>query len=78
MNRRNRYTEEDILKEAKLLVSTPGGSTYTVASHLGRSQSTVWNHMTNILPNLDYGLFLMVKEVLRRNHKGGGKIKRRG
>lgn len=73
MNKRYYYSDEQILEEARLLVYTPGASTYTVADRLNRAQSTVWYHMTHRLKDLDSELFLKVGMVLRENYKGGGR-----
>lgn len=70
MNKKYRYSDEQVLEEARLLVYTKGASTYTVADQLNRAQSTVWHHMTHRLKDLDSELFLKAGMVLRGNYRG--------
>ena len=73
MNKRYFYSDAEVLEEAKILVYTPGASTYTVASRLGIPQATVWWHVTHRLPDLDIELSDKVQVVLKNNYKGGGR-----
>lgn len=73
MNKRYLYSDTEVIEEAKILVYTPGASTYTVASGLGIPQATVWWHVTHRLPDLDIELSTKVQEVLRNNYRGGGR-----
>ena len=67
------YTNLEVLEEARVLLSTPGASTYSVASTLGRPQATVWWHLTHRLPEIDQALFHQVRVILRQNYRGGGR-----
>lgn len=67
------YTNLEVLEEARVLLSTPGASTYSVADTLGRPQATVWWHLTNRLPEIDQDLFHQVRVILNQNYKGGGR-----
>ena len=67
------YTNLEVLEEARVLLSTPGASTYSVASTPGRPQATVWWHLTHRLPEIDQALFHQVRVILRQNYKGGGR-----
>ena len=73
MKKRYLYSDEQVLEEARLLVYTPGASTYNVSNQLNRPQSTVWHHLTHRLQDLDAELFIKVGIVLRKNYKGGGR-----
>ena len=73
MNKRYLYSDAEVLEEARILAHTTGASTYTVASQLGRSQATVWWHVTHRLPDLDIELSAKVQVVLKNNYKGGGR-----
>lgn len=67
------YTNLEVLEEARVLLSTPGASTYSVAATLDRPQATVWWHLTHRLPEIDQALFHQVRVILRQNYKGGGR-----
>ena len=67
------YTNLEVLEEARVLLSTPGASTYTVAEKLDRPQATIWWHLTHRLPEIDQALFHQVRVILRQNYKGGGR-----
>lgn len=73
MRNRYFYSSSEVLEEAKILVNTPGASTYTVATQLDMPQATVWYHLTYRLPVLDISLFTQVQAILRKNYKGGGR-----
>lgn len=65
------YTNLEVLEEARVLLSTPGASTYSVAATLGIPHATVWWHLTHRLPEIDPALFHQVRVILRKNYKGG-------
>lgn len=67
------YTNLEVLEEARVLLSTPGASTYSVAATLDRPQATVWWHLTHRLPEIDQALFHQVRVILRQNYRGGGR-----
>lgn len=67
------YTNLEVLEEARVLLSTLGASTYSVAATLGRPQATVWWHLTHRLPEIDLALFHQVRVILGKNYKGGGR-----
>ena len=67
------YTNLEVLEEARVLLSTPGASTYSVAATLARPQATVWWHLTYRLPEIDQALFHQVRVILNQNYKGGGR-----
>lgn len=67
------YTNLEVLEEARVLLSTPGASTYSVAATLGRPQATIWWHLNYRLPKLDQVLFHQVRVILGENYKGGGR-----
>ena len=67
------YTNLEVLEEARVLLSTSGASTYSVAATLGRPQATVWWHRTHRRPETDQALFRQVRVILRQNDKGGGR-----
>lgn len=67
------YSDAEVLEEAKLLTSVPESSTYTVASQLGRPQATIWWHVTHRLRDLDPELYIKIQEIMKKNHRGGGR-----
>ena len=67
------YTNLEVLEEARVLLSTPGASTYSVAATLGRPQATVWWHLNHRLPEIDQALFHQVRVILQQNYNGGGR-----
>lgn len=67
------YTNWEVLEEARVLIHTPGASTYTVAEELNRPQATIWWHLNYRLPKLDQVLFHRVRVILGENYKGGGR-----
>lgn len=68
--RKYSYSDEQVLQEGRELI-TPGASTYSVATKLGRPQSTVWWHITHRLEDLDAELYHNVIRVLHTNSRGG-------
>lgn len=70
---RHFYTNQEVLEEARVLIHTPGASTYTVAEKLDRPQATIWWHLNPRLPELDLVLFHQVRVILRQNYRGGGR-----
>lgn len=67
------YTDQQVLEEAQVLISTPGESTYSVAFTLDRPQSTIWWHLTHRLPKIDLTLSYQVRTILKQNRRGGGR-----
>ena len=70
---RHFYTNLEVLEEARVLIHTPGASTYTVAEKLDRPQATIWWHLNNRLPELDMFLYHQLRFILRKNYRGGGR-----
>lgn len=66
---RHFYTNLEVLEEARVLIHTPGASTYTVAEKLDRPQATIWWHLNHRLPELDQVLFHQVRVILRQNYR---------
>lgn len=72
---RHFYTNQEVLEEARVLIHTPGASTYTVAEKLDRPQATIWWHLNHRLPELDLVLFHQVRVIREQNYRGGKIIK---
>lgn len=69
---KEKYTDEQVLDEAKYLVLYEM-STYQMASYFEIPQSTAWWHMSVRLKNIDPGLHKLVQNELWRHWKGGGR-----
>lgn len=69
---KEKYTDEQVLAEAKYLVQYER-STYQLAAHFGIPQSTAWWHMSVRLKKINPGLHGLVQNELLEHWKGGGR-----